>query len=277
MKKTVFAAVVLSAACVFAADKKKPNWGYTDTPRLPSGWRVHDVERPQPGVVTPAPNPGGAPSDAIVLFDGSDASAWKGTKQPNPKKGRYNPNGDMLWKVENGYLECTPTGDIMTKEKFGDCQLHIEYQTAVPRVGTSQESGNSGIFLQGRYEFQVLDSFDNRTYADGMAGAMYGMHPPLVNACREPGEWQVYDIIFQAPRFDGEELVSPACATVFFNGVLIHHKQEFLGLSTFKKVPQYKPHGEDGLKLQDHRNNTRFRNIWIRRLDLTADDSKPEE
>lgn len=273
MYKSVLTAAVLTAVCVQAADTKTP--GYTNTPRLPSGWRVHDAERPQPDVVTPSRNPGGAPSDAVILFDGKDASAWKGSVQKNPKSKKYNPDGEMRWKVENGCLQCTPTGDIMTKEKFGDCQLHIEYQTADPREGDSQKAGNSGIFLQGRYEIQVLDSYENPTYADGMAGAMYGMHPPLVNACRKPGEWQVYDIIFQAPRFDGDELVSPAYATVFFNGVLIHYKQEFLGLSTFRKVPEYKPHSDDGLKLQDHNNNTRFRSIWIRRLDLTRNDSRP--
>lgn len=275
MHKSMIAVVALASVCVQAAEKK-PNWGYSDTPKLPSGWRVHDIERPQPDVVTPAQNPGGAPSDAIILFDGTDVSAWTGIKQDNPKKKKYNPDGNMLWKVKNGYLECTPTGDIRTKEKFGDCQFHIEWQTANPRQGNSQNAGNSGVFMQGRYETQVLDNYKNRTYADGMAGCVYGQQPPLVNACRKSGEWQSYDIIFQAPRFDGDVLVSPAYVTVFLNGVLVQHKQEVLGPTTHKKLPVYKPHGDDVIQLQDHNNNTRFRNIWIRKLNLTADDSRPE-
>ncbi len=275
MLKSIIVVLVLGSVCVQAAEKKR-NWGYSNTPKLPSGWRVHDIERPQPEVVTPAQNPGGAPSDAIILFDGTDVSAWMGIKQDNPKKKKYNPEGNMLWKVENGYLECTPTGDIRTKEKFGDCQFHIEWQTANPRQGNSQNAGNSGIFMQRRYETQVLDNFENRTYADGMAGCVYGQQPPLVNACRKPGEWQSYDIIFQAPRFDGDVLVSPAYVTVFLNGVLVQHNQEVLGPTTHKKLPVYKPHGDDAIQLQDHNNNTRFRNIWIRRLNLTADNARSE-
>jgi hypothetical protein len=256
------------------AEGKAPNWGYSDTPKLPSGWCVHDIDRPQPKVVTPAATVGQPPSDAIVLFDGVDASAWQGTKQDNPKSKKFNPEAEMRWKVENGTLECTPTGAIRTKQKFGDCQFHIEWQTANPRKGHSQESGNSGVFMQARYETQVLDNYENRTYADGMAGCVYGQQPPLVNACKKPGEWQVYDIIFQAPRFDGEKLVSPAYVTVFLNGVLLHHKQELLGPTTHKKLPVYKPHGDDVIVLQDHNNDTRFRNIWIRELDLTRTDHK---
>jgi hypothetical protein len=267
---------LLAAGTALAADKKKPNWGYRDTPKLPSGWHVHDIDRPQPEVVTPGEHPCQPPSDAIVLFDGKDASAWTGSKQDNPKKKKYNPEGKMLWKVENGYLECTPTGDIRTKEKFGDCQFHIEWQTANPRQGDSQGAGNSGIFMQGRYETQVLDNYKNRTYADGMAGCVYGQTPPMVNACKKPGEWQKYDIVFQAPRFAGGKLVSPAYVTVFLNGVLVQHKTEILGGTTHKKLPVYKPHGDDSIVLQDHNNNTRFRNIWIRRLDLAGDGGRPE-
>lgn len=258
------------------ADNKKPNWGYSDTPKLPSGWCVHDIARPQPTVVTPAEQIGQPPSDAIVLFDGTDASAWVGSVQADPKKKKYNPEGEMRWKVENGYLECTSTGDIRTKEKFGDCQFHIEWQTANPRKAESQGAGNSGVFMQGRYETQVLDNFENRTYADGMAGCVYGQKPPMVNACKKPGEWQVYDIIFQAPRFEGEKLISPAYVTVILNGVLVQHKTEILGPTSHKKLPVYKPHGDDVIVLQDHGNDTRFRNIWIRKLDLMKDDSKPQ-
>ncbi|VGO16856.1 hypothetical protein PDESU_05448 [Pontiella desulfatans] len=276
MKKIVSILVVgvLAAAGSKAADPKKPNWGYTDTPKLPSGWCVHDIDRPQPEVVTPGDTPCAPPSDAIVLFDGTDLSNWVGSKQDDPKKKKYNPKGEALWKVENGYMECTPTGTIKTKQKFGDCQFHIEWQTANPRQGDSQGAGNSGVFMQGRYETQVLDNFENRTYADGMAGCVYGQKPPMVNACKKPGEWQKYDIIFQAPRFEGEKLVSPAYVTVFLNGVLVQHKTEILGPTTHKKLPVYKPHGNDSIALQDHNNNTRFRNIWIRELDLMKDDSR---
>lgn len=271
---SILAVGLLAAVVSEGADKKKPVVGYTTTPKLPSGWCVHDIDRPQPDVVTPAEQIGQPPSDAIVLFDGTDASAWTGSKQDNKKKKKYNPEGKMLWKVENGYLECTPTGSIQTKQKFGDCQFHIEWQTANPRQGDSQGAGNSGVFMQRRYETQVLDNFENRTYADGMAGCVYGQKPPMVNACKKPGEWQKYDIIFQAPRFEGDKLISPAFVTVFLNGVLVQHKQEILGPTTHKRLPVYKPHGDDVIMLQDHNNNTRFRNIWIRKLDLMKDDTK---
>lgn len=266
---------LLVAGISEGADQKKPNWGYADTPKLPSGWRVHDIDRPQPDVVAPAASTGGAPSDAIVLFDGTDLSSWTGTRQDNPKKKKYNPQGEALWKVENGYMECTPTGDLHTRKAFGDCQLHVEWRTEVPPKGDSQSRGNSGVFLMGKYEIQVLDCYNNRTYADGSAGCVYGQTPPMVNACRKPGEWQVYDIVFQAPRFDGEKLASPAYVTVFLNGVLVQHKTKVLGPTSHKKLPVYKPHAARlPLKLQDHNNATRFRNIWIRELDLMKDDSK---
>lgn len=278
MKRWISTAV-LAMACGagHAADKAAPNVGYSDTPVLPSGWRVHDIARPQPKVVAPAAQPGGAPSDAIVLFDGTDLAQWVGTKQDDQKKKKYNPKAEALWKVENGYMECTPTGDVFTKQSFGDCQLHIEWQTENPPNGDSQGRGNSGIFFMGLYETQVLDSYNNRTYADGGAGCVYGQTPPLVNACRKPGEWQVYDIVFQAPRFDGEKLVSPAYITTFLNGVLVQHKTEILGPTMNKKLPEYKAHAAKlPIKLQDHNNATRFRNIWIRELNLLENTDKPE-
>ena len=258
-----------------AAEKKPPNVGYSDTPKLPSGWRVHDIARPQPKAVTPGAQVGQAPSDAIVLFDGTDLSSWKGAKQDNEKKKKYNPKGEALWKVENDYMQCTPTGDLYTKQAFGDCQLHIEWQSENPPKGDSQGRGNSGVFMMGMYETQVLDCYNNRTYADGTAGCVYGQTPPMVNACRKPGEWQAYDIIFQAPRFEGEKLVSPAYVTVLLNGVLVQHKTEILGPTNHKKLPVYKPHAEKlPIKLQDHNNPTRFRNIWIRELDLLKNTDK---
>ena len=269
MKQTTPFLLALLVAGLAQASGEKAPVGYSDTPKLPSGWRVHDIARPQPRVVVPAARPGGAPSDAIVLFDGSDLSQWAGTRQDNKKKKKYNPRGEALWKVENGYMECTPTGYIHTRKAFGDCQLHIEWQTENPPRGDSQGRGNSGIFLMGRYEIQVLDCYENRTYADGTAGCVYGQTPPMVNACRKPGEWQVYDIVFQAPRFEGERLVSPAYVTVFLNGVLVQHKTEILGGTVHRRLPSYKPHAaKESLSLQDHNNPTRFRNIWIRELDF---------
>jgi len=278
MKKiSILLLSLLVAGIIHAAEKKAPSVGYSDTPKLPSGWRVHDIDRPQPKVVVPSPQVGGAPSDAIVLFDGSNLSSWTGSKQDNPKKKKYNPAGEALWLVENDIMQCTPTGDLSTKQAFGDCQLHIEWQTENPSKGSSQGRGNSGVFMMGMYEIQVLDCFENRTYADGGAGCVYGQTPPLVNACHKPGEWQSYDIIFQAPRFEGETLISPAYVTILLNGVLVQHKTEILGPTSHKKLPVYKPHAAKlPIKLQDHNNPTRFRNIWIRELNLLKNTDRPE-
>ncbi|HEV2124374.1 MAG TPA: DUF1080 domain-containing protein [Chloroflexota bacterium] len=241
--------------------------GYDDTPVIPgSQWRVHDIARPQPSIVTPGTESaqeraGRAPSDAVVLFDGTDLSGWVG-KEGQP----------AAWKVENGYMEVAPgAGDIRSRQEFGDCQLHVEWATPTEVVGNSQGRGNSGVFVMGTYEFQVLDCYDNPTYADGTAGAIYGQYAPLVNASRKPGEWQTYDIVWIAPRFDGDRLVSPAYATVFLNGVLVQYHRELIGGTTHKKVGEYKAHAPTGpLKLQDHKNPVRFRNIWYRPLDAEA-------
>ena len=258
-------------------EKKAQPIGHDNTPRLPSGWRVHDGARPQPEAVAPGARIGEAPSDATILFDGTDLSNWHGVKQDNPKKKRLNPEGKALWKVENGYMQCTPTGDLVTKASFGDCQLHIEWQTENPPKGTAQSRGNSGVFLMGLYEIQVLDNYQNQTYSDGTAGCVYGQTPPLVNACRKPGEWQVYDIVFQAPRFEGGKLVSPAYVTVFLNGILVQNHTEIIGPTTHKKLPVVKPHAARlPIALQDHNNPTRFRNIWIRELDLLKNTDKPD-
>ena len=201
------------------------------------------------------------PSDAIVLFDGKDLSKWeqvaRGGAPQEPK-----------WKVENGYIEIVPrTGRIRTKEKFGDCQLHVEWLIPKEATGQGQGRGNSGVELMGRYEIQVLESHDNLTYADGGAGAMYGMWPPLVNPSRPQGEWNVYDIVFEAPKFEGEKLVKPAYFTVFFNGVLVQNHKQQLGTTIWRQNAKYAPHAaEEPLSLQDHSQPVRFRNIWIRRL-----------
>jgi hypothetical protein len=159
-------------------------------------------------------------------------------------------------------------GDLRSKEKFGDIQLHIEWAAPAAISGNSQNRGNSGVFLQGRYEVQVLDSSDNLTYADGQAGAIYGQWPPLVNATRKPGEWQSYDIVFEAPRFEGAKLIKPAYLTVFLNGVLLHNRKELMGPTVHRALAKYAPQPEeDSLVLQDHQNPVRYRNIWVRRLE----------
>ncbi|MBV8845656.1 MAG: DUF1080 domain-containing protein [Bryobacterales bacterium] len=241
--------------------------GYTDTPILPGlPYHVHDPARPHPKVVAPAAQPGGAPSDAIVLFDGASLAQWTAARLNlvNPVSTQQ-PAG---WKVENGYFEVVPrSGDIATKEKFGDVQLHIEWAAPTEVRGTSQNRGNSGIFLQGRYEVQVLDSYQNPTYADGQAGAIYGQWPPLVNPARKPGEWQSFDIVFEAPRFDGGKPVTPAYLTVFLNGVLLHNRKEVAGPTVHRALAKYAPQpAEDSLMLQDHGTPVRYRNIWVRRV-----------
>jgi 3-keto-disaccharide hydrolase len=251
----------LTAVITFAAQVPTGKLGYEDTPMLPGGkWRVHDGTRPQPPVVTPGPapaSPAPPPSDAKVLFSGTDLAQWR--------NGKGEPAG---WKVENGATVVTPkTGDIFTKDEFGDVHLHVEWATPAVVSGEGQERGNSGVFLMGRYEVQVLDSYGNQTYPDGQAAAIYGQCPPLVNTSRPPGEWQVYDILFTAPRFDGAKLVSPAFVTVFHNGVAVHNHAELIGTTLHKLVGKYEPHGPRGpLRLQNHGNPVRYRNIWVREL-----------
>ncbi len=230
-------------------------------PRAVLQWAIHDPERPLPPVIDPGPAgpPAPAPSDSIVLFNGTDLSEWEDSK-----------GGAAGWKVEAGYIEVVAkTGSIRTKKAFGDCQLHVEWAAPTVVSGKGQGRGNSGVFLMNTYEVQVLDSYENKTYADGMAGAIYGQYPPLVNACRKPGEWQSYDIIFRRPRFDGEgKVVAPARTTVFHNGILIHDNAELIGPTTHKIRTPYMPHPDRlPLSLQDHGNPVRYRNIWLRPLE----------
>jgi hypothetical protein len=253
-----------------AKAKKAPHVGYDDTPFLPGGkWRVHDVARPHPRVVTPptphtAYGPGQPPSDAVVLFDGSDLSNWRAQGR-GPDRGK---TVDAQWKVANGYMEAVPgTGSIFSKQTFGDCQIHVEW--AAPEVisSDSQGRGNSGVLIMGKYEIQVLDSYDNVTYADGQAASIYGQYPPLVNACRRPGQWQTYDIVFEAPQFDGQRLLKPAFVTVFHNGIVVHNRKQMLGPMRHKVLTSYSPHEPEGpLMLQSHNNPVRYRNIWVRPL-----------
>lgn len=261
MKKIYIFAGMLLGAVVLSLNGAPV--GYTDTPYLPGGkWHVHDPNRPQPRVVTPGAHfsdMAPPPSDAIVLFDGKDLSKWVNDKGQ--------PAG---WKVENGYMEIVGgKGSIRTKDEFGDFQLHLEFATPAQVKGDSQERGNSGVIIYGRYEIQVLDSYQNRTYADGMVGAMYGQYPPRVNAARKPGEWQTYDIIFESARWDENgKMIKPSSVTVILNGVVLHHKQEFLGYMAHRELAKYsRPHPPKGpIVLQDHGNPVRFRNIWIRPL-----------
>jgi hypothetical protein len=266
---TALALTSLSTLVFQARSADKPGVpGYTDTPMLPSGrWHVHDPNRPVPPVVTPGATFSDAarpPADAIVLFSGHDLSAWTCEK------------GEVKWKVRDGCLEVGPhTGDIETKEKFGDFQLHLEWAEPAKVEGDSQARGNSGVFLHGLYEVQVLDSYNNPTYPDGQCGGLYGQSPPLVNACRKPGAWQTYDIIFEAPRFGPDhELIRPASATVIQNGILLHHKQAIIGPTGHRILAEYKKDTPERgpIRLQDHGNLVRFRNIWIRNI---AEEEKP--
>jgi hypothetical protein len=209
------------------------------------------IEWPKPAIVTPGEKPGDAPSDAVILFDGKDLSAWEGAER---------------WKIEDGAM-VVGGGEIRTKQSFGDCQLHIEWSAPTEVRGEGQGRGNSGIFF-GPYELQVLDSYDNETYYDGQASAIYKQTPPMVNAMRKPGEWNVYDVIWTAPRFnDDGTLASPAFITNIHNGVVTLNHFQLLGDTPFHRPPQYAKHTvEQPIKLQDHGNPVRFRNIWIREV-----------
>lgn len=242
---------------------QEPNIGYTDTPVLPDQeWRVHDGKRPQPNLVVAGSHfseNAKAPQDAVVLFDGTDLSRW-----------RSGSGGEAKWKIENGYMEVARTGGIQTRQEFQDFQLHLEFASPEKVVGASQGRGNSGVIIFGKFEIQVLDSFKNPTYPDGQAGAMYGQFPPRVNASRKPGAWQTYDLIFEAPQIDANgKLVKKANVTLFHNGVLVHHRKEFIGEVSHRGVAKYSKNTptKGGIHLQDHGNPVRYRNIWIRSLD----------
>jgi hypothetical protein len=265
LKLAVAGIPVAGARAQQAAPKPNPDLGFTDTPMLPDlPWHVHDPARPHPQQIRPSGTPGGPPSDAVVLFDGGDLSRWN-------QRGRGADAGkfvDARWKVGDGWFEVAPnTGDLLSREKFGDCQIHVEWSSPTEIHANSQGRGNSGVLIMSRYEMQVLDAWDNPTYADGEASAIYGQWPPLVMPARRPGEWNTYDIAFEAPRFDGEKLVRPAFVTLFYNGVIVHNRKEILGAMVYRKVATYTAHGaEEPLMLQDHHNPVRYRNIWVRRM-----------
>ena len=216
-----------------------------------------EVWEPEPSVITPGDKPGAPPSDAIVLFDGKNLDKWVGKDGKNAE-----------WTVADGSMTVAKgKGDIKTRQEFGDIQLHIEWRTPAKVDGEGQGRGNSGIFFCEKYELQVLDSYNNRTYSNGQAGSIYKQSMPMVNASRPPGEWQVYDVVFIAPKFKGDgTLQSPGTITVFHNGVVIHHSTEIKGTTEYIGQPKVVAHGKGSLRLQDHGNPTSFRNIWVREL-----------
>jgi hypothetical protein len=243
-----------SLAAVFAAAMITTLIAAVVLPDIP--WPPGDRDRTLPPKVTADPN--SPPSDAVVLFDGASLDAWQqGDGKP------------AAWKLRDGYFEVAPgTGDLVTAQPFGDCQLHLEWATPSPTQGTDQEPGNSGVYLLTLYEIQVLDSYKNKTYADGQAAAVYGQYPPLVNTSRAPGEWQSYDIVFHGPRFaDSGELLRLATVTLLHNGVLVQDNVPLTGPTDYMNRPPYKAHPQRmPLRLQDHGQAVRFRNIWIREL-----------
>jgi hypothetical protein len=224
-------------------------------------WPIHSKERPQPAVVSPPPSglPVKPPADAIVLFDGTNLSKWLQARDGSPAQ----------WVVRDGYFEVKAgTGDLRTRDGFGDVELHVEWASPNPPRGVEQGRGNSGVYLMSKYELQVLDSWENPTYADGMAGAIYGQYPPSVNAARRPGEWQSYDIVFRGPRFDSSgKLLRPATMTVRFNGVLVQDNVTLSGPTGHYSRPPYEAHADRlPILLQDHGDPVRYRNIWLKEL-----------
>lgn len=213
---------------------------------------LNGIEWTEPPKVTPGSSNDAPPSDAIILFDGTDKSHFEGAEQ---------------WTVNDGNL-VAGKGTITSKEEFGDCQVHIEWSAPLPAVGDGQGRGNSGLFLMGRYEIQILDSFENETYFDGQAGAIYKQTPPMANAMRKPGEWNTYDVIWTAPRFEEDgSLKSPAYMTAIHNGVVLLNHFELQGDTPYNRPPEYKAHPPTGpISIQDHRNPVRFRNIWVREI-----------
>ncbi len=247
-----------SAVCQQVPDKNERQAeqvqldGFKDTPMQPGDkWHVHDPDRPQPPVAEPKYDgkPVPAPKNAVIIFDGKDSDELT----------------NKTWPIKDGVMVAGRKSQV-SKSNFGDMHLHVEFLIPVACLskGWGQKQGNSGIFLMNTYEVQVLNGWGNRTYPDGMIGALYGHQPPLVNASKKPGEWQCYDIDFTAPVFNGKEVVSPAKVTVYLNNVLVQDKSEFNGASTFKRVPTYKPHPQKmPLGLQSHANPISYRNIWV--------------
>lgn len=250
---------------VFSSSITIAQHAFTNTPPevspMPMKPEMTEIWEPEVKVVTPSIKLGDAPSDAIILFDGKNMDQWVSQKDVT----KASP-----WRiVDNNYMEVVQgTGAIQTKMKFGDCQLHIEWSAPDVVLDGGQARGNSGVFFQNRYELQVLDSYKNRTYANGQAGSIYKDHPPLVNATKNPLEWNTYDVIYTAPRFKADGLIDePARITVLHNGVLVQNNATINGLTLYIGLHNYPlSHGEDVISLQDHDSKVQFRNIWIRKL-----------
>ena len=273
MNKFLIAAALTAIATNLALAQAKKNVevtidgvaGFQDTPMQPDGkWHVHDPARPQPPIVTPGKSfseNAAPPADATVLFDGKDLSEW------TDKKGQPAP-----WRLEDGAM-VSAKSDIVSKKEFGDVQLHLEFREPTPAKGEGQGRGNSGVFFMDKYEVQVLDCFGNKTYADGATGGLYGQHPALANACRPPGEWETYDIIFTAPRFDENgKVITPAYVTATLNGVVVQNHQAYRGPTGWKNPGHYSAHAATGpLGLQFHNNAVSFRNIWVRPVPVVND------
>ena len=244
--------LIVSASCL-AAEPAAAAPGYDDTPRLPdSPWRVHDRRRPQPPMVEPGGAPGAAPADAIVLFDGRDLDQWQGG----------DPKG-----IEEGTIDILKTGELKSKRRFGDCQLHVEWMSPEKADGGPMTWGNSGVYLMDQFEVQIIESRASRIYADGNNGAIYGQTPALVNASRRPGQWQTFEILFTAPRFADGKLAEPGYVTVLHNGVVVQNHTRILGATMHKSLPAYGSTEPEGpIRLQSHGSAVRFRNIWVRPL-----------
>lgn len=248
MKKLIAVLAILPALALAQGSNNNPNV----KPELTETWS------PVPVHVTPGASVGAPPSDAVILFNGHDLSNWEGLK-----------GGPADWPVSNGEMVIAPkSGSIQTKEKYGDVQLHVEWMVPVlPPNRKGQDRGNSGIFLQGLYEVQVLDSFENPTYVNGQAGSIYKQYAPLVNAERPAGNWQSYDIIYMAPRFYGDgSLAEPARMTIFLNGILVQNDVPLRGPTEYRGEPKYVAHGAAPLILQAHNNEVHYRNLWLRKL-----------
>jgi hypothetical protein len=261
MRRTVPVTLLVCAAFLVGgrpAAQPQGQIGYDDTPMQPNGrWHIHDGKRPQPVVVTSAASASATiPSDATALIGSrDDLGAWQ-----------MMDGSPATWTIKNGIVE-TGKGLMRTRAEYADCQLHVEFATPSVVKGDGQGRGNSGVFLLGKFEIQVLDSYKNPTYPDGQAAAMYGQYPPLVNASRPPGEWQTYDIVFAAPRFSGRRLEKPAVVTVLHNGVVVHNATAFWGPTAHRQIDAYEPETATGpIALQDHGNPVRYRNVWIRPL-----------
>lgn len=268
MKFISWGALLIALACLQISVAETATNGVAaapETPMEPDGkWHVNDLQRPQPPVVISGSFSENAtpPSDAIVLFDGRDLSQWRDQKT----------GGSPFWKVADG-VAISVKGNIVTTNQFGDLQLHLEFREPTPPKGDGQRRGNSGVFLMGRFEIQILDCYSNITYADGTTGAIYSQHPPQANACRPPGEWETYDILFTVPHFDANgQLLTPAYATVLLNGVVVQNHQAIRGDTNNHKVGSYESTDSQGpIGLQFHRNPVAFRNIWVRPIAVVTE------